>query len=611
MESPFSKMRQLKAKIRGAQRLLPALKLVWQSSPAWTVAKLLLIFLQGLLPLASIYLVKLLVDTFTADSALANPQALLPQIMPWLIGLAVVALVMLLCNTFSELVNTAQTQQVSDYMRSLLHAKSVEIDLAYYENPQYHDTLQRAQQEAGYRPNQILNRLTQVGQNAISLIAMVGLLLTLHWGITLGLLLAAIPVGLVRFRYTREYFQWQQTWTPVDRESMYVSWVMTNETFAKEIRLFSLGGLLNQRFNQLRTRIYRARLKLMTRRSLIFLVAQVLAGILVGAIYLFLIYQVLYGALKLGDLVLYHQALQRSQTSLKSTISGLSGLYEDNLFLANLYEFLDLKARIIDPAVPKSIPSSLHQGIVFDRVSFSYEGTSRQALKDISLSVKPGETIALVGENGSGKTTLIKLLCRLYDPTHGRITLDGTDLRDLNVTDLRQNISVVFQDYAKYNLSAHDNIWLGNHQLAPQDPHIFEAARRSGADEVIEHLPQGYETLLGKLFNGGEELSIGQWQKVALARAFLRESQVIVLDEPTSAMDPKAEYEVFRKFRELIQDQAAILITHRLSTVRMADRIYVMSKGHIIESGTHTELMRQQGNYAHLFNTQAQNYALS
>ncbi|MEO1352033.1 MAG: ABC transporter ATP-binding protein [Cyanobacteria bacterium J06635_15] len=604
-------VRKLSAFAQNTQRLIPALRLVWQSSPRWTIIRLGLITLQGLLPLASIYLVKLLIDVLTEGLTAVDPQLVFSQITPLLIGVAAIALVTLFCQAFSELVNTAQAQRVTDYMRSILHTKSIEIDLAYYENPRYHDTLQRAQQEATHRPNQILARLAQVGQSSISLVAMVGLLLTLHWGIVGVLLVAAIPTVLVRLTYTRKLYRWQRAWTPIERESMYLSWLIIGEMFAKEIRLFDLGHLFSQRFNHLRSKLYNAKLRLITRRSMAFFIAQMLTGILVGAIYGFILYQTLYGSLNLGDLVLYHQALQRGQTSLKGMVSGVSGLYEDNLFLANLYEFLDLNPKIASPAVPKMVPMPMRQGIVFEQVSFRYDDTPRQALRDISLVVKPGETIALVGENGSGKTTLIKLLCRLYDPTQGRITLDGVDLRDMDVNNLRQHISVIFQDYAKYHLTAHDNIWLGNIRLPQQDSHIISAAKRSGAHEVITHLPEGYDTRLGKLFQDGEELSIGQWQKVALARAFLRNSQLIVLDEPTSAMDPQAEYEVFKSFRELIQDQAAILITHRLSTVRMADRIYVMEHGRIVESGTHAELMSQQGAYAHLFNTQARNYILS
>ncbi|ESA34079.1 xenobiotic-transporting atpase [Leptolyngbya sp. Heron Island J] len=590
------------------QRLVPALRLVWRSSPGWTMAKLSLLVVQGLRPLLQIYLIKLVVDIVTTESEITASLDLLNQSKPLLIGLAVVLLFGMIANALSELVTTAQAQKVSDYMRSILHAKSIEIDLSYYENPRYHDTLQRAQKEATYRPNQILKRLALVVENGILLVAMMGLLLTLHWGITGTLLVAIIPTVLMRLRYTRKLYNWQRTWTPVERKSMYLSWLLTGDQFAKEIRLFGLGDLFSQRFDDLRSQLYRAKLKLMTWRSLSFLAANMVTGVMIGAIYGFILYQALQGVLKLGDLVLYHQALQRGQSGLKSFMAGLSGLHEDNLFLTNLYEFLDLRPQIVTPAQPKFCPSTKEQGITFENVSFQYEGTSRQALKDLSFSIKPGETIALVGENGSGKTTLIKLLCRLYDPTGGRITFNGIDLRDLDVDHLRQQISVVFQDYAKYHLSAQDNIWLGDVQLSPQDGQVIAAAKKAGAHEVISQLPDGYDTMLGKLFHGGEELSIGQWQKVALARAFLRQSQVIVLDEPTSAMDPKAEYELFTKFRELIQDQSAILITHRLSTVKMADRIYVMDKGRLIENGTHQELMACQGTYAHLFETQAKNY---
>jgi ATP-binding cassette subfamily B protein len=289
----------------------------------------------------------------------------------------------------------------------------------------------------------------------------------------------------------------------------------------------------------------------------------------------------------------------------------LAGLYTDNLFLSNLYEFLDLKPKIADPIYPIPVPQPMQKGIIFNQVSFQYPNSTRQALKEINLTIRPGEVIALVGENGSGKTTLIKLLCRLYDPTEGNITLDGFDLNQFNLTELRREISVIFQDYTKYHLTAQENIWFGNINNPPETEKIAVAAHYAGADEVIKQLPNGYNTVLGKWFEQGEELSIGQCQKIALARAFLRDSQLIVLDEPTSALDPKAEYEVFKRFRQLLKNQAAILISHRLSTVKMADRIYVLEQGQIVESGTHLELMKQQGTYAHLFQIQAQQYNLT
>lgn len=597
-----------KQKLDNTLRFLPALRLVWQSSRAWTIARVVLLVIQGILPLLSIYLAKLIVDTVAANLNAADKAAALSQVLFLIVLAGAVTLVTTLCNSLTELVNTAHSQQVTDYMQGVLQAKSIEADLEYYENPLYYDTLQRAQQEAPYRPPQILNRLAEVGQNSISLLAMVGLLLSLHWGIALILFVAGLPSMLVRVKYTRVLYRWQRKMTPLDRQSMYLAWMLTSDQFAKEIRLFDLGSYFSQWYLRIRRQIYKESLTIFTARSLANFAAQALAAILMFAVLAFIVNQAIQGVLKPGDLVLYYQALQRGQNDIKGLLSSVSGLYEDNLFLANLYEFLDLKPKLVDPLNPVPIPRPMQTGIVFNHVSFQYSTTTRQALKNINLIIRPGEVVALVGENGSGKTSLIKLLCRLYAPTSGSITIDGIDLSQFKIAELRREISVIFQDYAKYHFTAQENIWLGNIDLPPQRESIIAAARRSGADDLITSLPQGYDTILGKLFDRGEELSIGQWQKVALARAFLRNSQVIVLDEPTSAMDPKAEYEVFEKFRQLIKNQAAILISHRLSTVKMADRIYVMTNGSIVESGTHDELIQLGATYAHLFETQAQQY---
>ena len=595
-------------KIRQALRFIPALRLVWQSSPSLTIARLVLVVFQGLLPLATIYLAKLIIDTVTTNLRTNDPQQVFSQVLPLIILAGVAAIFDSFCQSLNELVNTAHSQKVTDYMQGIIHAKSVEADLEYYENAKYHDALQRAQQEAPYRPPQILNRLAQLGQNCISLVAMLGLLISLHWGIIGVLLIATIPAVFVKVEYSRTIYTWQRRRTQLQRQSMYLGWMLTNEQFAKETRLFDLGHWFSDEYDKIRKKLYREKLKISIKRSISFFLAQAFAGIMIFAVFAFIIHQTIQGILLLGDLVLYYQALQRGQTNLKATLSSVSGLYEDNLFLANLYEFLDLKPKVVDPVQPKIIPQPIERGIVFNNVSFQYADSARQALKNINLTIKPNETIALVGENGSGKTTLIKLLCRLYDPTSGNIAIDGMDLQSFKIADLRRQISVIFQDYAKYHFSAKENIRLGNVELDAKDNNIFTAAMRSGAHDVITKLPHGYDTILGKLFDTGEELSIGQWQKVALARAFIRDSQVIVLDEPTSAMDPKAEYEIFKKFRELIEDRAAVLITHRLSTVKMADRIYVMDNGQIVESGTHDELIELQQSYARLFETQAQNY---
>jgi len=585
-----------------------AILFVWQSAPGLTIAKVTLIIAQGLLPLASLYLTKLVVDAISASLTTPNKQAALGQVMPLVAIAGAVILATTLCESSTNLVNTLQTQRVTDYMESILHAKSIEVDLEYYEDAEYYDKLQRAQREAPSRPTQIVNHLTQIGQNGISLVAIVGLLLSFHWGIVGVLFVVTIPSVLVRLKYAKIMYRWERERTPIQRRAWYYSTLLTNDKAAKEIRLFNLGSLFSQRFHQLRWQLYRESFAIATRRSVANLGAQAIAGLVMFAAYGFIIYQTIQDILTLGDLALYHQAFKQGKSAFQGLLSGLSNLYEENLFLTNLYEFLDLKPKIVEPLHPKPIPRPIQKSIVFHHVSFQYATTTRQALKDISLTIQPGDTIALVGENGSGKTTLIKLLCRMYDPTAGSITIDGIDLRQLEIATLRREISVIFQDYMKYHLTALENIWLGNIDLPPTDEKISQAAFRSGADEIINSLSHDYDTMLGKLFDQGEELSIGQWQKIALARAFLRDAQIIVLDEPTSALDAQAEAEVFEKFHQLAKGRSAILISHRLSTVKMADHIYVLEKGRIVESGSHDELMQLGGTYAHLFETQAQHY---
>jgi ATP-binding cassette subfamily B protein len=597
-----------RGKIRRSLHLLPALRLIWSATSGWTVASVILLLLQGILPIGLLYLTKRIIDTVVDSTTASHRADLFEQLIVLLILMGVFTLVNTFCNSLAELINTEQSQRVTDYMSRIVHAKSIEIDLDYYENSQYFDTLQRAQEEASYRPHSILNHFVLVAQNAISLVAMVGLLLSVHWGLASLLFVAAIPSVLVRIKFAGILYSWHRQRTQMERQASYFSWLLTGDIFAKEIRLFNLGRLFSQRFDSLRQQLHRETIAISKKRFLASLAAQTATSFLLLAAYGFIVYQAFWGILRIGDLVLYYQALQRGQEALRGLLGSVSDLYEDNLFLSNLYEFLDLKPKITQPSHPQPVPRPMKTGIIFDRVSFHYSHSTRQALQDISLSIAPGEVVALVGENGSGKTTLIKLLCRLYEPIEGRITMDGIDLQQLDIIQLRSQISVIFQDYVKYHFTARENIWLGNIQLDPVHDNIIAAARRSGAHHVITSLPQGYNTLLGQLFEKGEELSIGQWQKVALARAFLRDSQIIVLDEPTSALDPKAEFEVFQTFRQLIEDRAAILISHRLSTVKMADRIYVLEKGSIVESGPHEELMDLGGTYAHLFETQAQNY---
>jgi len=585
-----------------------ALSFVWQSSPSLAIGSIVMRVIQGLLPLVVLYLTKLLIDAVAEGLKTPSDESSLTRIITILAGLAGVAVVSAMLTVATSLISKIQAQVVTDHMHTILQAKSVEVDLEYYENAQYQDTLHRAQQEAPYRPTAILNALLQFGQDAISLMAMAGILWWLHWGAIPVLMLTAIPYFFVRLQQSNMLYAWQRERTPLERKAWYVNMLLTQATAAKEVRLFDLGPRLRQWFLDARSVLRRERITLERRWALAGLAAQIVGVAGVFGVYSFVAVQTYHGLLTLGSLVMYFQAVQRASGFLEGLGWSVSSLYESNLFLTTLDEFLGIRSRLPESAHPKRVPQPITQGITFDHVSFQYPLEERVAIRDFTFTIRPGEHVAFVGANGAGKTTLVKLLCRLYDPTGGRITIDGIDLRDYSIADLRGAVSGIFQDYVKFQLSAKDNIALGVRASDVDLPSVTQAAKQAGVHETIERLPKGYESLLGKLFDGGHELSIGEWQKVALARAILRDSQILILDEPTSAMDAKAEAELFERFHELSQGRIAILISHRLSTVKMADRIFVVDRGQIIEQGTHDTLMRQQGLYATLFLTQAQHY---
>lgn len=598
----------LTARLWFTLRLDLALRFIWRSTPGWTVANAALVVVQGVLPLANLYLLKLLVDSVTASVGAADQSAALNRILLYVVLMAAFSLLSTVIGLVAGIVSQTQAMIVTDYMQDIVHTKSVAIDLEFYESAEFYDTLRRAQGEASMRPMRILQGLLQLGRDAVSLLAISGLLLSFNWVFVVVLLAAVVPGFAVRIWYSGTLYRWQRKRTATERKTWYYTWMLTGEQHAKEIRLFGLGDLFMDRFRDLRVRLRFERLQLARRQALFSFVAQLASTVAIYGAYGFIAQRALSGAISLGGLVMAFQAFQRGQGYLQSALQSLAGLYEDNLFIADLDEFLRLEPRVVNPPHPRPFPRPLTRGIAFEGVSFTYPGGTRQALHDITLTIQPGEKIALVGENGSGKTTLIKLLCRLYDPTEGRITLDGIDLRDLALADLRRAISVIMQDYVQYNLTVEDNIWFGNVSAPPDRARIARVAHESGAHEVVARLPHEYDTVLGKMFQDGEQLSIGEWQKIALARAFLRDTEIIILDEPTSALDARAEYEVFRKLHALAEGQTAITISHRFSTVRTADRIVVLDGGRIVEHGPHEALLRQGGQYARLFTLQASQY---
>ncbi len=590
-------------KLKYALRLNRTLAFVWQAAPAAALASGVLVILQGVFPLAMLYLVKLIVDA--ASEAISSPGSVnLSYVLTLVAIAAAVALLRTVCQQGASLANETLSMKVADHIYGLLHRKSIAADLEFYENPAYFDTLHRAQMEGPHRPARIVNGLVNLGMNAVSLTAVTGLLVYFHWIVPLILFAAVIPGVLVRIKYSRIMYRWQRDRTETQREASYLNWLITGYLHAKELRLFNLGDFFADRFSELRTTIREEKLAITRKRVLATILAQISSVAAMFGALGFIVYRAVNGMISIGDLVMYYQAIQRAIGYFRSLLGGITGLYEDNLFISYFYEFMDVKEKVKDPDTPAEVPRKMTKGLAFHNVSFTYPLSEKPVLQDISFTIEPGEVVALVGENGAGKSTLIKVLCRLYDPDAGTVTMDGTDLRQYPLTDLRSKIGVMFQDFAKYYFTARKNIWVGDIQSDPEGGKVEASAEKADADTFIKELPQQYDTMLGKMFETGEELSIGQWQKVALARAFMRDAELVVLDEPATSMDAASEYQVFSNFRKLMQDRSAVLISHRFSTVKMADKIVVLHKGRIQEQGSHRELLTQNGPYAEWFEKQ-------
>lgn len=552
--------------------------------------------------LATLYLVKRLIEVLTGTLGVDAPELSHATIYVALTGGA--TLLHLTSKSLATLASEIQGQIVADHVDSLIHAKAIEVDLAFYESPLYFDTLQRARQTGSMRPAGVASNLLQLSRNTIMLVAIGGLIASINWLLVPVLLLAVVPGLLVRLHFTNVLYEWQRRRTQLQRRAAYVDWLITSEYHAKELRLNQLGIYLKELHHSLRVLIRQEQLKISQRRTLVELVIALVGTLAFFLSLTYLTWQTARGITSVGELVLFLLVFQRGQAVVQALLGNISQFYEDHLYIGQLFEFLDVRPTLVEPANPCPIPCPMGRGVAMENVTFQYPGAPGVALQNISFRVEPGQVVALVGANGSGKTTLIKLLCRLYDPTEGRITLDGMDARGFGAEEYRRVFSVIFQDYAKYALTARDNIRFGDIYLPEDDPAIQRAAIASGADDFIRQLRYGYNTQLSRAFDEGQDISIGQWQKVALARAFLHQSQVIVLDEPTSALDANAEFELFQNFRDRIGHRAAVVISHRLSTVRQADYIYVLDQGQISEQGTHDDLMHQNGIYKRMFERQ-------
>jgi ATP-binding cassette subfamily B protein len=597
--SQFQKLQQ------ALYRLPP---LLWETDARLTSWLTALQCCQTVIPVAQLWVVKLIVDRLVRALRSPHPSQAAPEILGLVIlefGLAVIGLLLREGAIFSRtLLAERLTVHVSG--RILEHAQALDLELL--ERPEFYDRLRRAEESALHRPAGLLFRLLDVLQGGVTLLLLAAVLVRLNPLAVPLLVLAAIPYALVHSRAAIDQYSLSTAQTPAARRAYYLSRLLSTDTAAKEIRVFGLGTFLLDRYRRI-LQGHEQELRALAAR---YAGRSALAGLLPSAayavIFAYFCLQALDGHITVGDLTLYTGIVLRSQDVLQQTLFGLSGIVEQGLFLDDYRAFLTLQPVRPVETGGRPPPSPISRGVCFEGVGYRYAAGRTDALHDTWIELPAGETVAIVGENGAGKTTLVKLLARLYDPTAGRITVDGVDLRTIDALAWRRQIAVVFQDFAQYYFTAAENIGLGWVESLEDRQRIIAAAERGGADAIIDRLPRGYDTVLGSWFEEGAQLSGGEWQRLALARAFMRDAPILVLDEPTAGLDARAEYELFRRFRELAHGRTVLLISHRFSTVRMADRIYVLEAGHVVESGSHEELLACGGRYAELFHLQATGY---
>jgi ATP-binding cassette subfamily B protein len=586
-----------------------ALKLVWGADKTNTIIMAVLTLISALLPVSQAWTAKLIIDSVVASfNAGIGAQAGLQAALPYLLaefGLLLLGAIVTQVRRLSEHVLNAR---LGHFINTAIIRKALALDLQYFEDAGFYDKLQNARREADYRALGIINGAFTLVQNLITLLTFAVALIAFNPLIALILFGAAIPSFIAQNKFSSLHFRLLTWRAPEFRRMQYIEHVLTVDNSVKEVKLFGLGEPMLQRYADMFWKIFREDVDLARRRSLISLLWGLVATLSFYMAYGWIIWETVAGLITLGLMTFYLTLFRSSQGTFQGMFMGLNGLYENGLFMDNLFSFLKLEPQMSASAQPTPTPARFKQGLEFRDVSFRYPGREDWAVRHINLRIAPGEKLALVGPNGAGKTTLIKLLTRLYDPTEGQILLDGVDLREYDPDELRRKIGVIFQDFVKYQLTVRENIGFGRIEELEDTERVAVAAERGGADEVANELPEGMDTMLGRWFHDGHELSGGQWQKVALGRAFMRDGEVLVLDEPTAALDAEREYEIFQRFRELTEGKIAVLISHRFSTVRMADTIAVVEGGRITEIGSHQELLSRGGTYGRLFELQAAGY---
>jgi ATP-binding cassette, subfamily B, bacterial len=584
------------------------LALVWDANPALTLSLALLNLLQGGVPAAQVWLSKLLVDAVVGAVTTGAGTAVLPEVLLLVALQFAIGAASNVLGTAANICQQLLQEQVANRIQLLVMRQANQLDLVFFERPQFYDLLQTVQREAAFRPVQMVQTAFMLIRQLLTFVSLLALLVNLEWFIAVAALISPIPAFVSSARYGWQGYQMMRWQSPLRRMMSYLTNLLTTDVYNKEVKLFTLGDFFIGRFSSLFHRYYTEMRGLVIRRYVAGALWTMLSVLTSGLTFLYVAYRTLGGSISVGSLTMFVQAANGVSQAFSTVLGALQSMYEHQLYLQTLFELLDFKPLVQAPEQPVPFRRPMQEGIEFRHVTYAYEGKDEPAIDDVSFTIEKGETVAIVGHNGAGKTTLVKLLARLYDPQEGQVLIDGRDVREYDPDELRNEFGVLFQDYVSYQFSARENIGIGRIDRLDDEPAIAQAAVKSGASSVIEGLPEGYDTVLGKWFDGGVNLSGGEWQKVALGRAFMREAQILILDEPSAALDARAEFELFSRLQQLAHGRTAIFISHRFSTVRRADRILVFEQGKLIESGTHEDLLALGGRYAELFNLQAASY---